>query len=92
MGDTEAVLSEQECQCSLQWAWAVGVELGNGYGAGHRDVVIPDGQGASFRFVCSFIAHFSPFLPTLIILVDLFSLFVFLTRFFECFLILQLLQ
>jgi hypothetical protein len=28
MGDTEAVISEQECQCSLQWDWAVGVSGG----------------------------------------------------------------
>jgi hypothetical protein len=41
------------------------------------------GQSASFcqsyRFVCSFIPHFLPFLPTLIILVDFFYL---LTSFF----------
>ena len=47
-------------------------------GAGDKDIVIHDGQGTSFhqshRFVCSFIAHFSPFLPTLIILVNFFNL------------------
>jgi len=45
-------------------------------GAGDRGMVIHDGKGASFcrscRFVCSFIAHFPPFLPTWIILVRFF--------------------
>jgi len=44
--------------------------------AGDRDMVIHDGKDASFcrscRFVCSFIAHHPPFLPTSIILVRLF--------------------
>ena len=48
----EAVLSEQKCQCSLQWAGAIGVSGGAGwrtlriaesydkewYGAGDRDM------------------------------------------------------
>jgi len=43
---------------------------------GNRDMVIHDGKDASFcrscRFVCSFIAHLPPFLPTSIILVRFF--------------------
>lgn len=30
MGSIEVVLSEQECQCSLQWAWAIRVSGGTG--------------------------------------------------------------
>jgi hypothetical protein len=54
----EAVLSEQKCQCGLQWAGAIGVGGGAGwrtrriaesydkewYGAGDRDMVIHNGK------------------------------------------------
>jgi len=47
--------------------------------AGDRDMEIHDGKDASFcrscRFVCPFIAHLPPFLPTSIILVQLFFFF-----------------
>ena len=56
----ETVLSEQTCQCDLQWAGAIGVPAGAGwgtrriaecynkewYGAGDRDMVIYDGKDA----------------------------------------------
>jgi len=106
MGGMEAVLSEQ---CGLQWAGAIGVQGGERArsqnlttrNAGDRDMVIHDGKDASFcrscRFVCSFIAHLPPFLPTSIILVRFFFYLItcFLTLFclfFAYFLILLLLQ
>jgi hypothetical protein len=68
----EAVLSEQKCQCDLQWAGAIGVSGGAGrrtrrmaksydkewYGAGDRNMVIHDGKDASFCRSCRFVCSF----------------------------------
>jgi hypothetical protein len=73
----EAALSEQKCQCGLQWAEAIGVRGGAGwrtrriaesydkewYGAGDRGVVIHDGKVASFCRSCRFVCSFIAHLP-----------------------------
>jgi hypothetical protein len=76
MGGMEAVLSEQKCQCGLQWAGAIGASGGvGGKRAGSqslttrngmeraRDMVIHDGKDASFCQSGRFVGSFIVDLP-----------------------------